>query len=88
MIVEKAIFEARANELEQFIDSFGTNHTIETGLIPVMTLNLPKDFNIDMYPYADDEVEPVALEMDAWSCPLIKPINAFEQDNIVDTEYI
>ena len=60
LIVEKAIFEARANELMQFVDSFGTNHTIETGMIPVMTLNLPKDANVDNYPYAEDAVEPVS----------------------------
>ena len=57
-------------------------------MIPVMTLNLPKDFNVDNFPYKEDEVEPVALEMDAWACPSIKPANEFEQDNLVDTEYI
>jgi len=61
LIVEKAIFEARANELMEFVDSFGTNHTIETGMIPVMTLNLPKDDNLDRYPYAEDAVEPPPL---------------------------
>lgn len=59
-ILEKGIFEARANELMQFVDSFGTNHTIETGMFPVMTLNLPHDVNDDKYPYSEDMVEPVS----------------------------
>jgi len=66
-LVENAIFEARANELMQYVDSFGTNHTIESGMIPVMTLNLPKDVNVDNYPYAEDVIEPVSFN----SNPLI-----------------
>ena len=88
MIVEKALFEARANELMQYVDSFGTNHTIETGMIPVMTLHLPYDANRDHYPFEEDLVEPKALAMDAWSDPRVKPVVEFELDNLVDTNFV
>ena len=87
LLLERAVLEARRNELEKYKESFGSNHSIENSAMVILNFFQTKDESKEQYDFSADQIEPAAPGLDNNAETSIKNIKDFDADNFIDVVY-
>jgi len=87
-ILDSTLQEARANELLQFVEDFGVNHSVLATTLPLEVVLQAVDDVPAQIAYEEDTAEPSPGAPDAWAEAPIRQEEAFDVDNMVNTAFL